>query len=354
MSLSDGQAALRLEAPPRVPRTEYSAHTYHFALMRRVTGLEAAPDSPREEQETMRRAFLKAWDYGLLWNVGMSSEALGGAGTDMGHAAYAEDGGDQRSPSAGGYFREPEDALAFDPEALLPPCDRQAARRKFEAGYASAAADYPDAVNMTGVYISCMSGLIEIFGWDMLLTALGHDPEAFGEAAHRYGRWIQPYFEALADSDVPVVMVHDDLVWTSGAFAHPAWYRRYIFPNLKRAIQPLRDSGKIVLFTSDGDYTEFFDDVAACGAHGFFLEPCADLAALASRYGQSHVIAGNADTRVLLSGPREAIQAEVKRCMDIARRCPGFFMAVGNHIPANTPVENALYYNECYMKMRDR
>jgi hypothetical protein len=25
-------------------------------------------------------------------------------------------------------------------------------------------------------------------------------------------------------------------------------------------------------------------------------------------------------------------------------------MAVGNHIPSNTPVENALYYNEMYEK----
>ena len=29
-------------------------------------------------------------------------------------------------------------------------------------------------------------------------------------------------------------------------------------------------------------------------------------------------------------------------------------MAVGNHIPANTPVENALYYNEVFEKLRRR
>lgn len=35
-------------------------------------------------------------------------------------------------------------------------------------------------------------------------------------------------------------------------------------------------------------------------------------------------------------------------------KCPGFFMAVGNHIPANTPVENALYYNEVFEQLRSR
>ena len=33
---------------------------------------------------------------------------------------------------------------------------------------------------------------------------------------------------------------------------------------------------------------------------------------------------------------------------------PGFFMAVGNHIPANTPVDNALYYNEIYEQLSRR
>ena len=33
---------------------------------------------------------------------------------------------------------------------------------------------------------------------------------------------------------------------------------------------------------------------------------------------------------------------------------PGSFMAVGNCIPHNTPVENALYYNQVYEELRWR
>jgi hypothetical protein len=29
-------------------------------------------------------------------------------------------------------------------------------------------------------------------------------------------------------------------------------------------------------------------------------------------------------------------------------------MAVGNHIPPNTPVENAIFYNACYEEMSRR
>ena len=69
---------------------------------------------------------------------------------------------------------------------------------------------------------------------------------------------------------------------------------------------------------------------------------------------KTHCFIGNADTNVLLRGSKDDIYNEVKRCMDIGKNCPGFFMAVGNHIPSNTPVENALWYNECYEKLSKR
>ena len=87
---------------------------------------------------------------------------------------------------------------------------------------------------------------------------------------------------------------------------------------------------------------------------GFVLEPTTDMAYIAERYGHSHFFIGNADTRILLSGSKAAIRAEVERCMAIGKDKPGFFLAVGNHIPANTPVEACLYYNEVYEELSVR
>jgi uroporphyrinogen-III decarboxylase len=189
-----------------------------------------------------------------------------------------------------------------------------------------------------------------MFGWEMMLMAAGMDPKGFGEVVESYGKFIMQYFEILAESDSDVIMIHDDLCWTSGPVMAPEWYREYVFPILKKETMLLKDCNKKVLFTSDGNYTEFVDDIAKCGVDGFVLEPTTDLGYIAQKYGKTHVIVGNADTRILLSGTKEDIEAEVKRCMDIGKHCPGFFMAVGNHIPSNTPVENALYYNEMYEK----
>jgi uroporphyrinogen-III decarboxylase len=202
---------------------------------------------------------------------------------------------------------------------------------------------------MTGTYVTLMSGLIDLLGWDMLLLAAGTDAARFGDLANRYARWMQPFFDGLAESAAPVVMVHDDIVWTSGAFLRPDWYRTYVFPNYRNYMQPLRDAGKKILFC-----TEFIDDIVAAGATGLVMEPTTDIAYIAEKYGRSIAFAGNADTRVLLWGARAEIRAEVERCMTIGKGCPGFFMNVGNHIPANTPVENALYYNEVYEELSKR
>jgi uroporphyrinogen-III decarboxylase len=167
----------------------------------------------------------------------------------------------------------------------------------------------------------------------------------------RYGAFMQQYFDALADSDVPVIMVHDDIVWSSGPFLSPEWYREFLFPLYKKYFRPMLDKKKKILYTSDGDFTMFIDDIVSCGVHGFVLEPLTDMACTAERYGKTHVIIGNADTRILLYGDKPAIRAEVERCMRIGKGCPGYFMAVGNHIPPNTPVDNVLYYNEVYEEL---
>jgi len=352
MSYADGWAALNLQMPPRVPRTEYSADC-HWQLVSAVTGVAVGPETPEAIRQQASRAFVRAWNYDLLWSTAIAGSEFGDLRTDMGHAEYAAGGVDRRD-TVHCPFTEPEQVLAFDPVAAYGRKHHAELVQRFEAHYEANCRAQADLVNMTGIYISLVSGLIDIFGWEMLLLAAGTDPESFGRLANRYSQWIQQYFDALADSNVPVVMVHDDIVWTSGAFLAPDWYRAWVFPNYRRMFAPLREAGKKIIYTSDGNYSAFIDDIVACGVHALVMEPMTDMAYVAQRYGRQIAFIGNADTRILLSGGRRQIHAEVQRCMAIGKPCPGFFMAVGNHIPANTPVDSALYYNEVYERLGRR
>lgn len=349
MSYQDGWAAINLEMPRRIPRTEYSAER-HWDLIKAVTGLHVGVDSPPEVQKAASVAFMRAWNYDFFWSTLIGSAEFGEMQTDMGHAEYAAGGVDRRDTI---YcpFKDPEEVLSFDPWEALGEKDRRDLVRRFEEHYRANCQCHDFGVNMTGIYVTLISGFIGLFGWEMLLLAAGTDAVRFGALANRYASWIQQYFDALAKADVPVVMVHDDIVWSSGPIFRPAWYREYVFPNYKKFLAPLRDSGKKIMFCSDGNFTAFVDDIAAAGVHGFVFEPLTDLHYIVEKYGQTHVIIGNADTRVLLNGSKAQIRAEVERCIALGRGCPGYFMAVGNHIPANTPVENALYYNQVYEEL---
>ncbi len=352
MSRADGWAAINLEMPDRVPRTEYSAEG-HWQLVAAVTGFQVTSESTAEVRDLAARAFKRAWNYDFIWSIRIHNQIFGDKRTTMGHAKYAS-GGVDFDQDVHALFSEPEDALLFDPWELYGPIDHQAEVEAFNRHYEGNLAADPEAVAMTGIYTTCMSGLIEVFGWDTLLCAAGIDAAGFGEVTNRYCDWMAQYFRALADSAAPVVMVHDDIVWTSGAFLHPDWYRKYLFPNYKKMFAPLIESGKKIMYTSDGNFTEFIDDIADCGVNGFVMEPTTDMGYIAEKYGKTHFFVGNADTRILLSGTRDEIEGEVKRCMDIGKKCPGFFMAVGNHIPSNTPVENAMIYQDAYLRYGKR
>lgn len=284
MSYQEGWAAINLEMPDKIPRTEYSADR-HWKLVEKVTGIAVNESSPISLQQQASSAFYKAWDYGFKWNVPIHNQPLEKCRTKMGHASFAEDGADY-STEVFCPFDDPEDIFDFQPAEVYNVQPHQKLVQDFNEDYAKQCRLAPDAVNTTGIYITLVSGLLEIFGWDMLLMALGIDAEETGHLANRYSEWIQQYFNALADCDAPAVKIYDDIVWTSGSFVSSEWYRKYVFPNYKKLFAPLRESEKKIIYTSDGTYTQFIDDIAECGVNGFVLEPTTDMEYIAENMGK--------------------------------------------------------------------
>jgi hypothetical protein len=338
MSYDIAVRALRLEAPERLAHTEYCSN---YALVRAVTGLD-----PRENGSAWR-AFHDAWDLDLLWctNDGPVSWGERGRVTDMGHAEFLEGGIDRRD-TVTCPFQSVEEVWEFDAVAeygLLPFDDLVDYYREWHRATQEA---NPNQLITGGYYKTIVSGAIDIFGWDMLLLAAA-DQEKFARVLESIFRQSLHHYRAWAQTPIAYFICHDDMVWTEGPFVHPRFYRSVIFPFYKRLWDVLREAGKKVLFCSDGNWTMFVDDIAAAGAHGFIFEPLVDLDLVVSRYGKTHAILGSkVDCRTLTFGGNEDIAREVEATMRLAKDCPGFFCAVGNHIPSNVPVENAQFYME--------
>ena len=202
----------------------------------------------------------------------------------------------------------------------------------------------PRQVCPGGYYKTIVSGAIEAFGWEMLLTAAA-DRRRFARVLEGFYRLSRHHFEAWARTGTEVFICHDDMVWTAGPFIHPDFYRSAIFPHYKELWRVWKDAGKRVLYCSDGDFTMFLDDIAEAGADGFIFEPVVDFDRVVRDFGGTHVIVGSkVDARTLTFGTPDDIRREVDATLDVAGGLPGFMFAVGNHIPSNVPVENAQFY----------
>ncbi|NLV75136.1 MAG: hypothetical protein GXY52_10740 [Chloroflexi bacterium] len=335
MSYQIGIDALNLRPTPRLAHTEYCDHD---PLKRAVTGI----DKPALEREQL---FMERWEYDFIWSTddGCEPWETRGRTTDMGHAEFMEGGVDYREPKVSP-FRNLDEVLAFDAVAEYGFTDMAKLVAYYEGNYQYARRVFPEQVFTGGYYRTLISGGIAALGWDWLLEAAAY-PEPFTRVIDSIYRQTMHHVQAWAQTSCEWFMTHDDMVWTQGAFMRPDYYRTEIFPRYQALWKVLHDAGKKVVFTSDGDYTEFADDIVAAGADALCFEPMMPLEPMVERYGQTHaLLASMVDARTLTFGTHQQIQAEIDATLPLAKRCKGFIWAVGNHLPANIPVDNALFY----------
>lgn len=338
MSYEVGVRTVRLEPCGRLAHMEYC---FNEALVRELTGRDPRID------EAAWIEFHDAWQLDMLWHVndGPVPWSQRGRTTDMGHSEYVEGGTDKR-PARPCPFRSVEALWAFDAaeEYGLPEMDELV--DYYEDWHRCDQHRNANQLCPGGYYKTLFSGAIAAFGWSMLLEAAA-DRDRFDRVLEGFYRLSRHHFEAWSRTSIEAFICHDDMVWTSGPFMHPQFYRRVVFPRYRQLWNILRRRGKKVLYTCDGDYTMFLDGIAAAGADGFIFEPLVDLDAVVAKFGRTHVICGSkVDARTLTFGSRDDIRREVDDTLALAKGCPGFFFVVGNHIPANVPLENAQFYFE--------
>lgn len=335
MSYSIGWDAINLRTPERPAHTEY---TVNYPFMERLAGVR------KDHPEFMRR-WREAAEFDFAWctNDGPVGWEKRGRVTDMGHAVYLADGSDKRETITCP-FKSVEEVLAFDAVAEygLPDFDDLVAY--YEEYHRKTCATFPGCVMPGGYYRTIVSGAINAFGWDLLLEAAAY-PKEFEKVVDGFFQLSLHHYKAWAKTSIKVFICHDDMVWSQGPFMRPDFYRKVIFPRYARLWAPLKERGIKLLYCSDALWTEFMPDIAAAGADGFIFEPMNSFEYAVEKFGRTHVIVGSkVDCRTLTFGTRDQIKSELDASLKLGLRCPGWMCAVGNHIPPNVPLDNALFY----------
>jgi hypothetical protein len=344
MSFERGIKAINLEMTDEIPQTEMIDHD---EFMKKRAGIDI---SDPEQKLNAWTTLAQKLDFDFIWNI--LEMPMHGRVTKMGHAVWNEiDTYDNEIVCP---FKTDEDVLSFDPvsECQLQPVEKMVPI--FQKNFDDKRKLLPNTVVPGGRYHTLFSACIRTFGWDMFLMSVPGNEERFDRVLEGFAEISTAEAEAWARTGIEVYITHDDIVWSNGAVFRPEWYRKYIFPKYKKIWAPLKERGIKIIYCADGDWNEFIDDVADAGADGFIFEPSTSLEYITEKYGQTKVIMGNADCRILQFGTREDIEREIKRCIDLGRNCPGYFMLTSNHIPNGIPLENVDFYFETFERMRKR
>ena len=190
-------------------------------------------------------------------------------------------------------FTEPEQLWDFDPDPWGKDCEKAiepnymtknfrwcfeldtwlGRRIEEDAAWAKIERLYPGKfTNARSFYCTSFMWAICIFGWDVFLMALGMNPEKTGEAIGRISDITAKMYEYFATCEgAEFIVPHDDLCMTSGPVTSPAWYHKYIYPQYERIFEPVKKTGKKVIYLSDGDISKLALDIADY-VDGFIFE----------------------------------------------------------------------------------
>ena len=352
MSRERALAAFHLDPTDRVPCFETVQHP---EFERALTGI-----GPYAHPQQARLAMLDALDIDLFsGGVPATDDPIENPFADGQSSRVTDDGHRQVRWGAtatshwdwGQEFTCPEQVFDYDPEQDMPGETVDELARRFQENLDRQRALVGDRFLVTaGTYKTLFMWPLMTFGWEQFLVAAKMDPVRFKEILDGFARVSEKTFEALSLTDVEVVTSHDDICMTRGAVCSPEWLEEMIYPHYRRFWDIVRSTGKKVLFISDGCVNPVADAVFDCGADGIFAEPHTDLVPIIEKYGRSKVIIGNVDTRTISYQDRDAIEAEVRRCVAMGRDTPGYFMGVTNEITYNAPVANVA----AYFELRDR
>ena len=186
---------------------------------------------------------------------------------------------------------------------------------------------------------------VEYLGWEVFMLASSIDPEGFKEKF--LDKAFQKSYQAiqlLSEIDSPFVFVHDDLSHATGPVFPPAWYDQYIFPRYGELWAPARKAGKKIIFTADGNMSDFIEPLKAAGVDGVMFEnPATDFDLILQAFGDKIVI-GGVDTNLLTFGTPDQIKNHVRDVAEKTRDVAGFAMSTPGGIHGNIPLKNLETY----------
>lgn len=215
----------------------------------------------------------------------------------------------------------------------------------------------PDGMGVVGQYGDIFTMTWEMMGFEAFSIAVHEQPDLVDALNRRLGELVVGMFEVFAASDaVDALWYSDDIAYTEGLMVSPAILDRYFFPWLQAIGGLARESGKPLIYHSDGVLYRVMDRIADCGVDALHpIEPKAmDLAEVKTRFGHRFCLIGGVDVDLLARGTPDEVRKVVRRNIEAAGTGGGYCVGSGNSIPEYVRMENYLAMLSAAREFGDR
>jgi len=186
--------------------------------------------------------------------------------------------------------------------------------------------------------------LWEMFTPTKFVMWMYEKPDVIKRAHDRMTDYFIEIIKQAAEAGADLIIGAGDFAEEKNPMIPVDFFRKVIFPNLKKQINVAHKRGLKFIKHSDGNINPLIDDLAKIvdGLHS--LDPSAgvDIGKVKARYGDKLILMGNVSVDNLARNSREEIIEETKDCIRKASPGGGHILSSSNSWAAGAKLENCL------------
>lgn len=183
-----------------------------------------------------------------------------------------------------------------------------------------------------------------LMGFEAVAYALYDQPGLVESVLERVGSFLFALFQRVLELPrIGAVWFADDLSSTDTYFVNPEWYRKHLFPWMRKYGEAAAARGLPLIYHCDGRMWEVLPDVVDCGFCAIQpVEPKAmDIVHVKREYGRHLCLIGNIDLGGCLTrGTPEEVEAQVRQRIRELAPGGGYMVGSSNSVTSYVPLAN--------------
>jgi len=201
----------------------------------------------------------------------------------------------------------------------------------------------PEGMGVIGQYGDIFTLAWEMMGFENFALASYEDPDLVDALMEKIGSLVYSMYETMAQMEwVGALWYSDDIAYSTGLLMSPDFFRKTLFPWLKKMGDLAKARNIPFLYHSDGILYSVMEDLIACGVTSLHpIEPKAmDIAEVKAKYGDRLSLCGNIEVDLLARGTPAEIEQQVIQRIKALAPGGGYCLCSSNSIPDYINLEN--------------